>query len=270
MIAVFVARLSGVLRQRDAQLNLAREQLLGDARVEALNAQAAAVAHEIGTPLATLAVIAGELRADAADGRRGGTAISAYLPDLQSIEQQLELCKSILARLRDDTETVAPLAIGQWLPAFAERWQLRHPLAALHADATREAERQPVEAARVGQMLTILLDNAARSHQAAGSPGRPVTLSIAMERAGATAELVFRVADRGPGIPANVRAQLGEIPVASTHGGQGIGAYLAQSAARQLGGRLAWSDLAEGGTVAELRLPAAEPGEQTPIDGATR
>lgn len=260
MIAVFVTRLSGVLRQRDAELNLAREQLLRDARVEALNDQAAAVAHEIGTPLATLAVIAGELRADAADPRQGTTQVSAYLPDLQTMEQQLELCKSILARLRDDHETAAPQRIDAWLDGYVERWQLRHPHARLEANAIGEAAALPVEAARVGQILTILLDNAARSQLAAGHEEIPLRLAISLESSsGALPTLTFRVTDRGLGIPPSQRARLGEAPVASMHGGQGIGVYLAQSAAQQMGGRLAWYDHHEGGTVAELRLPAPSP-----------
>lgn len=256
MIALFVSRLSGVLRQRDAQLNLAREQLLREARVEDLNAQAAAVAHEIGTPLATLAVIAGELRADAADAGRGSTAVVDYLPDLLTMEQQLELCRSILARLREDHETLAPQRIDAWLGPFTERWQLRHPNASLQAGATPEATAQLVEAARVGQILTILLDNAARSQQAAGLAQTPLLLDIAVARDGAVPMLSFRVSDRGDGIPPALRAQLGEAPVASPHGGQGIGLYLAQSAARQMGGQLTWRDRPEGGTIAELRLPS--------------
>ncbi|SDC38366.1 two-component system, sensor histidine kinase RegB [Cupriavidus sp. YR651] len=260
MIAFFVARLSGVLRQRDAQLNQAREQLLREARVEALNDQAAAVAHEIGTPLATLAVIAGELRADAADGRRGTTPVADYLSDLRTMEQQLELCRSILARLREDHETLAPQPVEAWLAPFVERWQLRHPQASLQSCVTPEAATQPTDTARVSQILTILLDNAARSQRSAGQAtrqGPPLRLDIALEGA----SLCCRVTDHGGGIPPALRARLGEAPVVSAHGGQGIGLYLAQSAARQLGGNLAWHDHPDGGTVAELRLP---------LPGATR
>lgn len=256
MIAFFVARLSNVLRQRDAQLNEARELLLREARVEALNDQAAAVAHEIGTPLATLAVIAGELRADAADPQRGSTPASDYLPDLRTMEQQLELCRSILARLREDHETLAPQRIDAWLAAFVERWQLRHPQASLQSEIAPDAGAQAVDTARVSQILTIVLDNAARSQQAAGHDyrqGLPLKLDIARE-AGA---LVCRVTDHGHGIAPALRARLGETPVASAHGGQGIGLYLAQSAARQLGGQLAWHDNPAGGTITELRLPPA-------------
>lgn len=277
MIAVFVTRLSGVLRQRDAELNEARDRLLREARVEALNAQAAAVAHEIGTPLATLAVVAGELRADAADGARGGTPVSAYLGDLQTMEQQVALCKSILARLRDDTGgsgATGPRPLGEWLGSFADNWQLRHPASSLALDVTPPARELPVDTVRLGQTLTILLDNAARSQQAAHRGAAPLELTVTLEPAdprqpgpqalpdrrgapGDARQLVFRIADRGTGIPPAVRAVLGQVPVPSTHGGQGIGAYLAQSAAQQSGGRLAWHDRAGGGTVAELRLPAS-------------
>ncbi|AOY94097.1 ATP-binding protein [Cupriavidus sp. USMAA2-4] len=254
MIAFFVARLSGVLRQRDAQLSQAQEQLLREARVEALNAQAAAVAHEIGTPLSTLAVIAGELRGDAEHRQHGATPVAGYLADLQTMEQQIELCKSILARLREDHATVAPQAIASWLPAFVERWQLRHPQAQLQASAAPAAAAQEIEPARVGQILTILLDNAARSQQGATPP---LQLSIALESGTPHATLCFRVADHGGGIAPLLRQHLGEAPVASSHGGQGIGAYLAQSTALRMGGRLSWHDHAGGGTVAELRLPLA-------------
>lgn len=254
MIAFFVARLSNALRQRDAQLNEARELLLREARVEALNDQAAAVAHEIGTPLATLAVIAGELRADAENTNRSDTPVADYQADLRTMEQQLELCRSILARLRADHETLAPQRIDAWLAPFVERWQLRHPQASLQAGAAPDAAAQAVDTARISQILTIALDNAARSQQAAGHDhrqGPPLRLDIARE----ADALVYRVTDHGHGLPPGLRARLGESPVASAHGGQGIGLYLAQSAARQLGGQISWHDNPAGGTVLELRLP---------------
>ncbi len=254
MIALFVARLSNVLRQRDAQLNEARELLLRESRVEALNDQAAAVAHEIGTPLATLAVIAGELRADAEDTQRGKTLVADYLPDLRTMEQQLELCRSILARLREDNETLAPQRIDTWIAAFVDRWQLRHPQASLRADVAPDTAAHAVDTARVSQILTIVLDNAARSQQAMGHDHRQgPPLQLRMAREGDA--LLCRVTDHGSGISPALRAQLGEAPVSSSHGGQGIGLYLAQSAARQLGGQLAWFDNPAGGTVTELRLP---------------
>ncbi|MGD7412428.1 ATP-binding protein, partial [Ralstonia pseudosolanacearum] len=62
MIAGFTARLSAALREREAELADARERLLREQRIEALVSQGASVAHEMGTPLSTVAVITGELQ----------------------------------------------------------------------------------------------------------------------------------------------------------------------------------------------------------------
>ena len=77
--------------------------------------------------------------------------------------------------------------------------------------------------------------------------------------------MLCRVTDHGHGIAPALRVQLGESPVVSAHGGQGIGLYLAQSAARQLGGQLAWHDNPAGGTITELRLPLAGANDRFPI-----
>jgi two-component system sensor histidine kinase RegB len=172
------------------------------------------------------------------------------------MEQQLDLCRSILARLRADRETLAPQPLDTWLAPFVERWQLRHPQASLQSTLAPEAASHPVDAARVSQILTILLDNAARSQQAMGHAMRQ-TPPLRLDITGDGHALRFAVTDHGGGIPQALRAQLGEAPVASTHGGQGIGLYLAQSAARQLGGSLSWQEHRAGGTVALLRLPLA-------------
>jgi hypothetical protein len=64
MIAWFVARMTASIRERDSRLAAAREQALRDERVVALGALAAGAAHELGTPLATIAVLVGELEQD--------------------------------------------------------------------------------------------------------------------------------------------------------------------------------------------------------------
>src|SRR5579862_8892698 len=78
-------------RLRDAvaatQLALAREQ-----RVSAVGALAAAAAHELGSPLATIAVVARELVHDL-------PADSAHAEDAQLLLSQSERCREILAQL---------------------------------------------------------------------------------------------------------------------------------------------------------------------------
>ncbi len=83
MIAWFVARMTASIRERDARLAAAREQALRDERVVALGALAAGAAHELGTPLATMAVVVGELEQDArldADARADLALVGSRSP----------------------------------------------------------------------------------------------------------------------------------------------------------------------------------------------
>jgi two-component system, sensor histidine kinase RegB len=249
LIAWFVARMSRALRQRDAALGDAQQRLLRDERAVALGVQAATVAHEIGTPLSTIAMLSEELR----DAARSDKGLAPYSADLELLEQQMSLCTSALARLRSRaSEPGSRQALGEWLESFAQQWRLRHPDVKLERPGTPPAEFVLDDTVAVSQILTILLDNAARASR------DHVTLAATLSRQGDRIE--FEVCDAGPGIPASLRGSLGAMPVDSTQGGHGVGLYLAFSAAARLGGSIELTDVKETwprGTRAVLRLPVA-------------
>ncbi|MCC8401948.1 sensor histidine kinase [Paraburkholderia sp. MMS20-SJTN17] len=247
LIAWFVARMSRALRLRDAALGEAQQRLLQDERAVALGVQAATVAHEIGTPLSTIAMLSEELR----DAARTDAGLASYRADLELLEQQIALCTSALARLRSRaTTTTNRQPVDEWLESFAEQWRLRHPHVTFERLGAPPADVSLDDTVAVGQILTILLDNAARASR------DHVTLSCALAPRGD--QIVFEVCDHGPGIPASLRGSLGTMPVNSTQGGHGVGLYLAFSAAARLNGSIELADVyGEGprGTRAVLRLP---------------
>jgi len=244
LIAWFVARMSNALRQRDAALGEAQQRLLRDERAVALGVQAATVAHEMGTPLSTIAMLTEELRASAQHDK----GLAPYAPDLDLLEQQMTLCTSALARLRSRaSESSHREHLEQWLGGFSEQWRLRHPHVKYERLGAPCAEAWVDDTTAVGQILTILLDNAARVSRDS------VTLA-AMVAAGV---IEFEVRDCGPGIAPALRAQLGATPVDSAQGGHGVGLYLAFSAAARLGGSIELADGVPRGTRAILRVPAA-------------
>ncbi|SDF85072.1 ATP-binding protein [Paraburkholderia phenazinium] len=249
LIAWFVARMSRALRQRDAALGDAQQRLLRDERAVALGVQAATVAHEIGTPLSTIAMLSEELR----DAARTDKGLAPYSADLELLEQQMSLCTSALARLRSRaSEPGSRQALGEWLESFAQQWRLRHPDVKLERLGTPPADLDLDDTVAVSQILTILLDNAARASR------DHVTLAATLSREGDRIE--FEVCDAGPGIPASLRGSLGAMPVDSTQGGHGVGLYLAFSAAARLRGSIELTDVKETrprGTRAVLRLPVA-------------
>jgi two-component system sensor histidine kinase RegB len=272
MIAGFTARLSAALRARESELAEARESLLREERIEALVAQGASVAHEMGTPLSTVAVIAGELQHDA---RQPDSPLAPYREDLRAIEQQLELCRTALARLQRKPSDGAPEPLAHWLPAYTQTWQLRHPDIRLHTETSPAAQAVALDAVTVGQILTILLDNAARSQQQAKRDRVPIRLEARIDAQpdpmrGTGPQIVLRVIDTGLGLPDDLRTSLGRTPVPSKHGGHGIGVYLAATTARRLGGTVELRANPPQGAIAELRLPVGGPNEQlaAPIIGA--
>jgi two-component system sensor histidine kinase RegB len=245
LIGWFVARMSRALRLRDFALADAQERLLRDERAVALGVQAATVAHEIGTPLSSIAMLSEGLRDSAAKDPH----LAPYAADFDLLEQQMTLCTSALARLRSRaTGPASRQPLADWLDGFVRQWRLRHPhvhFERIGATPTGLFLDDPVA---VGQILTILLDNAAR----ASSEG--VTLAISRGRHLGEPSIQFDVCDQGPGIPPALRGSLGAMPVDSTQGGHGVGLYLAFSAATRLGGSIELAAAIPHGTRAILRL----------------
>ncbi len=248
LITWFVARMSSTLRDRDAQLARAREQQLQNERIVALGTQAASAAHEIGTPLATIAVIAGELLHE----MKKQPALLAFQDDIVAIETQIAACKSSLDRLgkhasADAASNAVAVPLALWLARFIEGWRLRHPGARLDV-ALPYSEARISNTAAVGQILLTLLDNAAR---AAGTADTPIALSLAV----GSGTGVIHVHNGGAGIGADLLERLGHDQVDSTTGGQGMGLMLAFATARQIGGAICLSSPSSGGTLAALTIP---------------
>jgi two-component system, sensor histidine kinase RegB len=252
LIAWFVARMSRGLRQRDAALGDAQQRLLRDERAVALGVQAATVAHEMGTPLSTIAMLTEELR----DAARSDEGLKPYTADLDILDQQMTLCTSALARLRSRASTQGSRQlVDEWLDSFVNQWRLRHPHVKFERLGEPPANVSVDDTVAISQILTILLDNAARASR------DHVTLAATLAD---NDSIDFEVCDAGPGVPASLRGLLGAAPVDSTQGGHGVGLYLAFSAAARLGGSIELTDVSEikpRGTRAVLRLPLAR--EQT-------
>lgn len=268
LISWFVARMSRVLRRREAALADAQQRLLRDERVVALGAQAATIAHEMGSPLSTIALLAEELRESAVVDQQ----LAPYRGDFTLLEQQITLCKEALKRLQSRAASPNRRRLRPWLASFVEQWRLRHPQAGFQARGEGPDGVVIDDTVAVGQILTILLDNAARASgdyvafevestlsdpHSAGLSGRTVAGA-----GGGNANfgyVIFRVTDKGPGIPQALRAQIGSTPVRSTQGGAGVGLYLAFVTAARLHGTIELSDAFDApgtGTCATLTLPA--------------
>ncbi len=244
LLAWFITRMTASLRERDMQLVVAREEALRDAQVVALGQLAAGAAHELGTPLATMNVLAGELAQDArlpADAR----------VDLDLLRRQIGICKEIVGGLTQKAgieRARQALAANDWLEGLLARWHTLWPSAtcALEVANAGESPRIMVEAA-IEQAIVNLLNNAAKI--------APQDMRVVLDWD--ARHLVIAVHDRGPGFPPEILRRCGAEPLLAVAEGNGIGLWLTRAAVERSGGRLCLENVASGG-VATIELPLGE------------
>lgn len=225
-------------RLRDAmaatQLALAREQ-----QVSAVGALAAAAAHELGSPLATIAVVAKELVHDLPSD-------SAHAEDAALLLSQTERCSRILAGLsqrpeEDGGSPYARLSISALVEAAGAPYRDRGIRLMFAATGSREDDEPQVRRSpEIIHGLNNLIQNAVQFAR------REVTVTTFWDVRRVTVEIT----DDGPGFMLHLLSRLGE-PYLSTRAGaenhMGLGIFIAQSLLERSGARLTFENLEEGG-----------------------
>jgi two-component system sensor histidine kinase RegB len=244
LIAGFVARLAAALRTRDHQLAQLREQALRDEQILNLGMFAAGAAHELGTPLSTIAVLAKEL-----EHTHGGDV--ALCSDLRTLRAQVDVCKATLGELLRSADLAADRGTAQPLDELLERtrsrWQLIRPRVPLRVNCAGPLPQPAVVAPQtVSQTLLNLLNNAADACP------RGVDLDGRWD----AGRVVIEIHDRGPGLLPEVAHRAGDAFFSTKDGGTGIGLLLANATLERLGGQVSlWRD-PRGGTCTRINLPA--------------
>jgi len=239
-----VVHLTAAVRKRDAELAAAREAALRGERVVALGNLAAGAAHELGTPLTTMAVLAGEMLRDAG-------LSAAVRSDLELLQAQVSDCKRIITALAvqagaNRAEGIEPVALDIWIEQLLQRWQRQRPIVvpevALQGD--RPGPLVAVDAT-LGQAFLNLFNNAADA-----SPDK-----VRIEASWNEQALQLRVLDRGDGIASEIQKSLGRDLITTREQGHGMGVVLAYAALERCGGSLAFQSRAGGGTQVQVDLP---------------
>jgi two-component system sensor histidine kinase RegB len=249
VIAYFVTRVREALEARGREIGRLRREAEQNARLYALGTLAAGTAHELGTPLSTIAVLAGELAELGGDdgARRQAAAIGA----------QVERCRRVITRMQAGA---APLDGQAPLVSAVERalaaWRAAHPQArvTLRLQCGSSAI-VPLPAEEVEAALGALLDNAHFATRAARSE-EPIAVTVRPDDQG----FAVVVEDSGTGVPQALRDRVGE-PFLTTKEpgeGMGLGLYLVRRAVERAGGGLDVGPRAPRGARAVLRFRSAE------------
>ncbi len=253
-LTFYVYRVAQESRRLSDALSAVQAALDREQRVSSLGALAAAAAHELGSPLGTISLVAKELARDLPPD-------SDHRADADLLVSQSERCRQILADLSrkpdqsKDHFNVLPAGLLVELAAAPHA----RPHVALRIEFSPDPSepRDPVMPRRPEIMhgLGNLLQNAIEfAHE-------EVKVMIAWTRE----EIVITITDDGPGFPPDVLRRLGDPYLSSGSEGldqvqrqgdhMGLGIFIAQNLIERTGGTVGFSNNEYGGAEARVSWP---------------
>lgn len=248
LLTLFVTRINANLRASDLRLAQMRQRAVEEDHIVRIGMLATGAAHEFGTPLASLSVIANDW-----SHRPELQALPEVAEEVEDVRIAVERCKAIVSgillsagEVRGEKPTVTTLV--RFLKDVAGEWRERAGADALRFGNRIDGDVRIVSDTAIKQVIWNLLDNAAEAS------GATVTM-IAQRIEG---ELVLTVRDSGPGFPEEILRDFGK-PYRSTkqRQGGGLGLFLVVNVIRKMGGRVEARNETFGGASVIVSLPLA-------------
>ena len=255
LVVIFITRISHNLRRRDARLAAVRQRAVEEEHIVRMGLLASGAAHELGTPLSTMAVILGDWK------RMPPQAPDpVFQEDIAEMEAQVQRCKTIVSGIllsagETRGEASSQTTVCQFLDTVVKDWRSTRSIETLVYDNRILDDSPMVADATLEQMVFNVLDNA--------RDASPHWVSLRAESDHDVLRIV--VTDRGPGFAPAVLAQVGT-PYRSTKGrpGGGLGLFLSMNVARTLGGSVTARNLPEGGAEVTVTIALATIALQAP------
>ncbi len=249
-IAGYVGSVSEEARRMSTALNAAQMALAREQELSAVGALAAAAAHQLGSPLGTIAVTAREMAREVPPD-------SELRGDVDLLIEQSERCRAILAELgqplaRDDLSPLAKLPIGVLVETAGAPYRREGITVEFLAGASdtglREDEPQVPRRSDVIHALGTLIQNAVEF----------ASKRVIVRTTWAADRIRVEIADDGEGFPRSVLERVGE-PYISTRSGEdghmGLGIFIAQTLLERTGGMVTCRNRPDGGAMVSVGWP---------------
>jgi two-component system sensor histidine kinase RegB len=249
LVAFFVAELSITLRYQERNLAEARESALRDEKVVALGTLAASAAHDMGTPLGTMAILTHELEQDYPSHR---------YPDLYEkmliIQQQIGRCKQALSVMSASAgemraESGGVMLLTSYVDDVINQWRTHESSAKLNLfiDSMVDVNAKIIAERTLTHALINILNNAAEAS--------PHELGIDFHASWDLYHITIKIRDFGSGFSSELVELVGKQPVVSKTRGLGVGLFLTYSTISRLGGSVKHYNCESGGACVEITLP---------------
>ena len=227
LLAIFITRIGSNRRAGDAQLAALRQRAAEEDHIVRMGLLASGAAHELGTPLATLAVILGDWRRMPEFSNN-----PVLLEELSEMQVQLQRCKTIVSGVllsagQARGESSVKTTLNTFLGDIAEEFRSTRPVTSFVYENHIEDDVTVAFDSALKQMICNVLDNALEA-----SPRWLSMVAFCAED-----NLVLEISDHGPGFPEAMLENLGR-PYQSSKGktGGGLGLFFVVNVARKLGG----------------------------------
>lgn len=236
-----VQRLRVQLEEKDREL--ARRE-----RLAALGEMAAGLAHEIRNPLAGIQLYASLLQKELGDRSESRGLAERISGGVQALEG---IVHDVLAFAGDAAPQVGRVVLGA---ALEDCLSVVEPVRAKRAATIDVADHvSPIELrADAGQLQRALLNLLFNALEAAGDAGR---VWVAADETAGGDFVAVRVADDGPGIPAELRQRIFHPFFTTKDSGTGLGLAIVHRIAEANGGKVRAAERVGGGAEMILTLP---------------
>jgi len=247
LIVIFMTRINRNLRERDAYLADLRQRSAEEDHIVRMGLLASGAAHELGTPLSTIAVILSDWRQMRTFKRN-----RELEGDVAEMQAQIERCKHIVSGILMSSgqargEGTIRTTVRGFLDDLVNEWRSSRQAPRLDYHNDFRPDEQMVSDLALKQVIFNVLDNAQEAS--------PDWIGVTAERR--DEKLVLSVNDLGPGFDKDILAALGQ-PYMSSKGrpGGGLGLFLVFNVVRKLGGDISARNTQPGARVT-LSLPLA-------------
>ena len=241
-------RLNLTRAQADAEKDARERYLVG------LAALSAGTAHQMGTPLSTMAIVVGDLR-------DSDVPPADWKQSIEMLWGQIQICKRSLEAMAHATDVerlgkLQSVSATQLVHDIAERFRALRPQVQLKLRCAPMDDGLMLSSDHtLPQAVLNFLGNAADA-----SP-HSVEMRVGLkDELGTDMRLAIQVLDRGAGVPPALRGRIGKEPVTTKESGRGngAGALIACAAVERFGGTIHISDRYSGGTLVQIELPLSQ------------